>query len=91
MTIAELISQALADGLDHPGNLEADQLPTTIRLPLFKLAGQPPEITELVENTVTMIGEAIVHLIETKGASVIIPRPELDALKAELAQLKEES
>ena len=89
MSIAELISQGLANGLDYPG--KGEQLPITIRLPLFRMAGQPPEITEQVENTVTMIGEAIVHLIVTKGESVIVPRTEYDALVEELAQLKEGS
>lgn len=89
MSIAELISQGLTDGLNHPGNPAADQPPTTIRLPLFRLAGQPPEITEQVENTVTLIGEAIVYLIEGKGDSVIVPRTDFEALKTELAQLKE--
>lgn len=89
MSIAELISQGLAEGLDHPGQDGAG--PITIRLPLFRMAGQPPEITQQVENTVTMIGEAIVHLIVTKGESVIVPRTEYDALVEELAQLKEGS
>lgn len=91
MSIAELISQGLAEGLDHPGQDGAGQLPITIRLPLFRMAGQPPEITQQVENTVTMIGEAIVHLIETKGDSVIVNRADYEALKSELAQLKEGS
>lgn len=86
MTIAALISQGLVDGLEHPGN-ESDS-PGTIRLPLFRMAGQPPEMYEQIQATVTMIGEAIVHLIETRGESVIIARSELDALKDELAQLK---
>lgn len=89
MSIAELISQGLAEGLDHPGQDGAG--PITIRLPLFRMAGQPPEITQQVENTVTMIGEAIVHLIETKGDSVIVNRADYEALKSELAQLKEGS
>lgn len=91
MTIAELISEALAEGLEHPGDPGSDQLPATIRLPLFRLAGQPPEMYEQIQGTVKLIGESIVHLIETKGESVIIARIELDALKTELAQLKEEA
>lgn len=91
MTIAELISQALADGLEHPGDSAAGQPPITIRLPLFRMAGQPQEMYEQVQNTVTMIGEAIVHLINTRGESVIVPRSEFEALKSELAQLKEEA
>lgn len=90
MTISELVSQALVDGLEHPGEPGTDQLPVTIRLPLFRIAGQPDEMYQQIQGTVKLIGEAVVHLIETKGESVIIPKAELDALKSELAQLKED-
>ena len=86
MTIAALISQALVDGLEHPGN--ESEPPGTIRLPLFRMAGQPTEMYEQIQATVTMLGEAIVHLIETRGESVIVARSEFDALRNELAQLK---
>lgn len=89
MTIAELISQKLSDGLPHPGYPENDQPPSTIRLPLFHMAGMPQEVYEQVKSTVTMMGEAIVHVITTEGNSEIIPRDELEALRSELAQLKE--
>lgn len=89
MTIAELISDRLANGLQHPGYPDTEQPATTIRLPLFRTAGMPNEFLEQINETVKMIGEAIVHTIETEGESVIIPRAELDALRAELAQLKE--
>lgn len=89
-TIAELISKGLAGGLLHPGYPETQQQPVTIRLPLFRTAGMPPEVYQQVENTVQMIGEAIVHLIETDGGSVIIDREELENLRKELAQLKEQ-
>lgn len=89
MTIAELISDRLSNGLLHPGYPDTEQQAVTIRLPLFKLAGMPPEVYQQVTETVKMLGEAIVHTIETDGQSVIVPRTEYDALKAELAQLKE--
>lgn len=91
MTIAELISDKLASGLEHPGYPDTEQQAVTIRLPLFRTAGMPNEVLEQVNETVKMIGEAIVYTIETEGASVIIPKTEYEALKSELAQLKEET
>lgn len=87
--IAELISDRLTNGLQHPGYPGTDQPPVLIRLPLFKTAGLPPDFYTQIEETVKMLGEAIVHTIETDGESVIIPKAELDALREELAQLKE--
>lgn len=87
--IAELISDHLAHGLNHPGYPDTEQPPTTIRLPLFRSAGMPDEFVEQINETVKMLGEAIVYTIETDGASTIIPTAELDALRSELAQLKE--
>lgn len=89
-TIAELISARLAGGLQHPGYPETEQPSVTIRLPLFKTAGMPPEVYQQVTETVKMLGEAIVYTIETEGESVIIGRDELQALRTELAQLKED-
>lgn len=79
--IAELISKHLAEGIVHPGNPEADQAPMPILLPAFRTAGMPKEHTELVQTTVKILGEAIVHLIETEGESVIVPRDELAQLR----------
>lgn len=96
MNIAETISDRLANGLLHPGYPNTEQGPSVIRLPLFALAGQPPEMTKQVNETVKMIGEAIVHELGLpmdvaspgEGDTVLIAKTELDALKAELAQLK---
>lgn len=90
MTIAELISSRLANGLPHPGYPNTEQGPSVIRLPLFRLAGMPDEMVKQIDETVKMIGEAIVHVVETEGETELIPRAELEALKAELAQLKEQ-
>lgn len=90
MSIAELISLKFVEGLQHPG-YEKGQPPSVIRLPLFRTAGMPPEVWQQVEETVKMIGEAIVYLIENDGESEIIKKTELEALRAELAQLKEET
>lgn len=89
MNIAELISDSLSNGLPHPGYPDTEQPATTIRLPLFRVAGMPDEVLEQVNETVKMIGEAIVYTIETVGQSTIINTAELEALREELAQLKE--
>lgn len=89
--IAELISNRLANGLQHPGYPNTEQGPVLIRLPLFRTAGMPDEVLQQVNETVKMIGEAIVHVIDTEGHAAIIPKDELEALKTELAQLKEET
>ena len=90
-TMAELISDRLANGLQHPGYPDTEQPSTVIRLPLFRTAGMPNEVLEQVNETVKMIGEAIIYTIETEGESEIIRRAELDALRKELAQLKEDA
>jgi hypothetical protein len=41
-----------------------------------------PEMVEHVENSAQCVGEAIVHLIETDGATELIPRAELDRIRA---------
>ena len=86
--IADLIANKLTNGLPHPGNKEAGEEPVTIRLPLFKMASMPAEMYQQVEHTVKMLGEAIVHVIETEGNSEIVRKDELQALREELAHLK---
>jgi len=86
--IADLIANKLTNGLPHPGNIEAGEEPVTIRLPLFKMASMPAEMYQQVEHTVKMLGEAIVHVIETDGDSEIVKKSELQALRDELAHLK---
>jgi hypothetical protein len=40
-----------------------------------------PEMVEHIKNSSQCVGEAIVHLIETDGKSVIIERAELDKIR----------
>jgi len=89
VTIAELIAQKLAEGLPHPGNPAVGEEPCTIRLPLFKMPGMPAEMAQQVEETVKMLGEAIVYTIESAGHSTIIDTAELDQLRADLAAATE--
>lgn len=68
--IADLISNRLRGGLVHPGRDGGPPMP--IALPLFRTAGMPPEMGELVNETANLLGEAIVALIEDEGESEII-------------------
>lgn len=74
--IAELIGKALQDGIVHPGYPERDVPPRPIALPFGHTAGRPKEMQDLLDGTVKLLGEAIVHLIETDGDSDIIGREE---------------
>jgi hypothetical protein len=80
--VAELIAQRMPTGLPHPGNRETNQPPILIPLPAFRTTGMPAEMADQISNTTTLIGEAIVNLIETEGDSEIIGRAELDGLRA---------
>lgn len=82
MTVAELIAERLATGLVHPGDGTPSQPQMTIALPAFRSAGMPTELKKQVDLTTKLIGEAIVHLIETEGDHVLVQRAEFDALRA---------
>lgn len=70
--IADLISNGLRTGLTHPGHDGGPPMP--IVLPIFRTAGMPPEMGDLVTETATLLGEAIVALIEDEGKSEIIDK-----------------
>ncbi len=87
--IAGLISNSFVNGMYHPGN-EQEQKPSTIHLPLFRMAGLPPELYQQTEATVKMMGEAIVWLIKNDGNSEIIDKDELAKLREDLAAAEKE-
>lgn len=82
---AALIAQRLPE-LTHPGDGNG-----AILLPVstFRMAGIPPEQAEQFARDAgypsvdvpRLIGEALVHLIETEGDSEIVPRSELAAMR----------
>lgn len=82
--LAELIAKRLATGLVHPGNPDANQPPMPIMLPVFRTAGMPTEMVELAEKTAKLIGEAIIALIETEGATKLVPKAELEEWRGTL-------
>lgn len=80
--IAALISEKLRTGIDHPGDVTSDQAAMPIILPAFRAAGMPPEMAELVNRTADLLGEAIVHTIETEGKTRLVPVDEQGQMKA---------
>lgn len=78
-TIAELIATRLTTGLVHPGG--GDQPPMTMNMPGFRPTVMVPEVKKQIELTAKLIGEAIVHLIETEGHSEIVDSDELERLR----------
>ena len=79
--LISLIAQRLNTGLNHPGDPARNIPARPIALPFGKTAGMSEEMSELVSNSVTMIAEAIVYLIETDGATELIPREEARAMR----------
>lgn len=79
--IAALIAEGLQKGFVHPGDPERDIKPTPIVLPFKPSAGMPKEMGDLLSSTAKMLGECIVELIETKGASEIVPVAEAKTMR----------
>lgn len=94
--IATLLTERLPGGLWHPGDPAADQQPKLIPLPGLASSGIPPEMAEQFAqeaglpsaNVAQLVAEAIVNVIETDGASEIVPRVELEQLRARAAELE---
>lgn len=78
--IAELIARKLRDGLLHPGDPERNIAPTPIALP-FRTTGMPAEMADLINDTVKLLSEAIVHAIESEGDCEIVPRADAKSLR----------
>ena len=81
-SVADLITRGLREGLTHPGRDGGQGVP--ILLSQFRTAGMPKEMAELADETAVLLGEAIVHLIETQGGVEMIA-------KDELAQMREQA
>lgn len=80
--LAALIARKLSSGtLTHPGDPANNVAPRVITLPFSMKAGQPKEMQDLMDATATMIGEAVVALIETEGDTELIPHDEADAMR----------
>lgn len=84
--IAELIAEGMLTSLTHPGDPENNIKPMDLVLP-FQTTGQPEEMVKLINGTVKLMSEAIVHLIKTKGGVDLIPRAEVRELRHAAGQI----
>lgn len=84
---ADLIAQALRDGLVHPGKPELDQPAVGIPLP-FRTTGMAPGMKRNVDATVTLMAEAIVYHLESHQQT-ILDSGEVEQLRREAAPADE--
>lgn len=75
--VAGLIAKGLREGLETPGKPNAAK----ILLPQFRTVGMPKEMAELADETATLLGEAIVGLIEAEGGVEMIAREDAAQLR----------
>ena len=69
--VAELISAKLSSGLTCPADPEFNPKETDIVLPAFRTAGMPDEVVKQVGVMSSMLGRAIVHLIESSNFEIV--------------------
>lgn len=79
--VAELIADRLRKGLIHPGDPDREIPPTPLKLPFGPAPGRPPEMEKLLDRTVTLLSEAIIHTIIVDGDCEITPRAEAKSLR----------
>jgi hypothetical protein len=63
--LTELIANALATGITHPGDPTNGVRPHMIQLPMFKTVGLPPQMAAAVKEAAREIAQAILALITT--------------------------
>lgn len=63
-SLTNQIAQALANGLEHPGNPKAGEAPHILLLPMFRTAGMPPQMKQAIQASTLAIAQAVIHLIE---------------------------
>ena len=78
--MADLIAKRLQKGMVHPGDPSRDIPPSPIVLP-FKVAGQPKEYADLINKTVTLLSEAVIHTLVTEGDVELTPKGEVLSLR----------
>lgn len=72
-----------ASTLMYPGDDKSKPFPLV--LPMYRTDGHDPEVAEATMTMAKLHMTAIVHLIETDGASTIVPNTELQQLRAAAA------
>ena len=75
--VAGLIAKGLREGFTTPGKPNAAK----ILLPQFRTAGMPKEMSELADETATLLGEAIAGLIESEGGVEMVAKEDIDQLR----------
>lgn len=78
--LAELISDALRNGITHPGN-GREQKPKPIALPFGGTPTMPEPMKQLLNASTKLLGEAIIHLLKTKGKVEFINRDEAKVMR----------
>lgn len=93
--VAQHVAHALAEGaLVHPGTDQTGPIP--LPLPMFRTTGMPTEQANHFAqqaglphgDIATLVGEALVHTIETDGDHELISKTELAQLRAIAANTK---
>ena len=79
--VASLIAKHISSGLPHPGDPAKKQPAFLIPLPGFRTDGMLPRQAEQIEATALVIGEAIVHLIESGTNTEMVDKAELEQLR----------
>jgi hypothetical protein len=74
--ITDLIAAKLRSGLTHPGDPERNIPSRPIVTPFGHTAGMPKQMADLMVASTKLWAEAIVHVIETEGATELVPRAE---------------
>jgi hypothetical protein len=72
-----------AGSLMYPGDEKSKPFPFVP--PMYRTDGHDPEMAEAINTLAKLHMTAIVHLIETDGASTIVPNAELQQLRAAAA------
>jgi hypothetical protein len=86
--VAGGVATMLADPLQHPGNPETKQPSASMVIPMFRVAHKPPPFGDAIRQTNQTVAEAIIYYVENKLGNTIVPTTELQAVVAELEQLR---
>jgi hypothetical protein len=87
--VADKIAVMLADPLRHPGNPDTKQPSASMVIPMFRVHGKPTPYGDATRNANQTIAEAIVYFIENDLGNTIVATSELQAVVAELEQLRQ--
>ena len=77
----DLIADKLRNGMIYPGDRGRGIPETPIVLPFTTRAGQPKEMSDLMDGTVKLLAEAIMYTLTGEGDSEVVPRSEARTLR----------